>query len=154
LDDAIAAFKKASALDPNDPKVDFALGLALLAKEHFAEAKTCLQRALDLLPAKDPLRPIALRHRDYCDAMLALEAKLPDVLAGKAQPKDNGERIGFPRLCIIQKRYAGAARLWSDAFATDAKLADDLNAHHRYSAACSAALAAAGQGNDAEKLSD
>jgi hypothetical protein len=33
-------------------------------------------------------------------------------------------------------------------------LADDLNAGHRYNAACSAALAATGQGEDAAKLID
>src|SRR5262249_28504105 len=35
----------------------------------------------------------------------------------------------------------------------DAGLADDLPAAHRYNAACSAALAAAGKGEDAAKLS-
>src|SRR5262249_8995339 len=42
----------------------------------------------------------------------------------------------------------------ADAFAADAKLADDLKAAHRYHAACSAALAAAGQAEDAAKLDD
>jgi hypothetical protein len=40
----------------------------------------------------------------------------------------------------------------ADAFAAEPTLADDLNAKHRYNAACSAALAAAGQGKDAAKL--
>jgi hypothetical protein len=56
------------------------------------------------------------------------------------------------------KRYAAAARLWSEAMEADPKLVDDRQAQHRYNAACTAALAAAGQGiddpppNDAAKL--
>jgi hypothetical protein len=42
----------------------------------------------------------------------------------------------------LRPRYAAA----------DAKLADDLHQQHRYNAACFAALAAIGQGKDAEKL--
>src|SRR5262249_45147269 len=46
-----------------------------------------------------------------------------------------------------------AARLYADAFAAEPKLADDLKfPHHRYNAACYAALAAAGKGEDAATL--
>jgi hypothetical protein len=44
--------------------------------------------------------------------------------------------------------------LSADAFAADPRLADDLQAAHRSNAACSAALAAAGQGEDAARLDD
>ena len=54
----------------------------------------------------------------------------------------------------MKKLYRTSAGLWADAFAASAKLADDLHAAHRYNAACSAALAAAGQGEDAGKLDD
>src|SRR5262249_55219944 len=47
-----------------------------------------------------------------------------------------------------------ATRLYADAFAADAKLADDLGAAHRYSGACAAALASAGQGKDAGTLDE
>jgi hypothetical protein len=53
-----------------------------------------------------------------------------------------------------KKRHAAAARLYADAFAAAPKLAADLNQQHRYNAACSAALAAAGQGEDAQRLPD
>ena len=52
------------------------------------------------------------------------------------------------------KRYAGAARLWAEALAADPKLADDRQAQHRYNAACAAALAAAGRGEDDPKPDD
>jgi hypothetical protein len=53
---------------------------------------------------------------------------------------------------LLQGRASEAAGLYADAFAADPKLADDLTAGHRYNAACYAALAAAGQGEDAAKL--
>jgi serine/threonine-protein kinase len=54
----------------------------------------------------------------------------------------------------VTKRYAAAARLYADAFAAEPRWADHLPASYRYNAACSAALAAAGQGADADKLGD
>ena len=52
------------------------------------------------------------------------------------------------------KRYAAAARLWAEALEADPTLADDRRAQHRYNAACAAALAAAGQGEDDPKPDD
>ena len=43
-------------------------------------------------------------------------------------------------------------RLYAEAFTADAKLAADRTAGHRYNAACHAALAGCGQGEDAAKL--
>jgi eukaryotic-like serine/threonine-protein kinase len=57
-------------------------------------------------------------------------------------------------LCQGKKLHAAAACLSSDAFTADPKLADDLQAAHRYKAAHCAALAAAGQGEDAANLPD
>src|SRR5581483_10546253 len=76
------------------------------------------------------------------------------VLAGKTTPKDNRERLGLIEVCRLQQRHAAAVKLCADALAADAKLADDLLAFHRYNAACDAALAAVGQGTDADKLDD
>jgi hypothetical protein len=82
------------------------------------------------------------------------EAKLADVLAGKAIPADNGELLDLAKLCALKRRHVAAVRFCGDAFTADPKLASDGEARHRYEAACSAALAAAGQGTDAEKLDD
>ena len=88
------------------------------------------------------------------ERLVRLEAKLADVLEGKATATDNRERLGLAEVCRLKRRYVAAARLYADAFTADPKLADDLKAGHRYNAACSAALAAAGQGSDADKLDD
>ena len=53
-----------------------------------------------------------------------------------------------------RKHFVVATRLWAEALDADPELANDLQAAHRYNAACAAALAAAGQGEDAAKLDD
>jgi hypothetical protein len=57
-------------------------------------------------------------------------------------------------VCQFTNRTHALARLYAAAFAAEPKLADDLQAAHRYHAACSAVLAAAGEGQDASKLDD
>jgi tetratricopeptide (TPR) repeat protein len=152
LDDAIEAYRKAIAIDPKEAKFHWNLGEALLRKGRFAEAKTSTQTALKLLARDDALQPIVSRQLQQCQTLLALEAKLPDVLAGKVQPADQRERLGFLEVCRLQQRHAAFATLAAAAFAADAGLADDLKAGHRYNAACAAALAGCGAGKDADKL--
>jgi hypothetical protein len=57
-------------------------------------------------------------------------------------------------MCSSKRLYTAAAGFSADAFAADPKLADHLTAEHRYNAACAAALASAGQGEDAGKSDD
>jgi hypothetical protein len=51
-------------------------------------------------------------------------------------------------MCYDTKRHASAARFWAKAFEIDPKLANDRQAQHPYNAACAAALAGCGQGQD------
>ncbi len=88
------------------------------------------------------------------ERLVRLEAKLAGVLAGKATAADNRERLGLAYVCRLKRRHVAAARLYAEAFTADPKPADDLKTGYRYSAACSAAMAAAGQGADADKLDD
>jgi len=88
------------------------------------------------------------------ERLATMEGKLPAFLRGEFQPKDAAESLALVGVCQAKKLHAAAARLSADAFAADPKLADDLQAQHRYSASCHAALAAAGQGEDAGKLDD
>jgi hypothetical protein len=99
--------------------------------------------------------PSALWVRQ-AERLVALDRRLPAVLRGAAEPAGAAERLEFASLCRHPARrlHAAAARLAADAFAEEPKLGDDLNAQHRYNAACSAALAATGQGADAHKVPD
>src|SRR5262249_28984947 len=89
------------------------------------------------------------------ERQLRLERQLPAMLLGEAKAADAAESHDLARMCQKHKRlYAAAARLYADAFRAEPKPADDLRAGHRYNAACSAAMAATGQGEDAAKLDD
>ena len=85
------------------------------------------------------------------ECLVALDRKLPAILRGEARPADPAEQLGLARLCALKKRHAAAARFYAEAFAADPMLASDLRQQCRYNAACSAALAAAGQGTDDPK---
>jgi hypothetical protein len=78
-----------------------------------------------------------------------LADRLPAILKGDDAPKDNAERMVLFQLCYDVKRYAAAARYATAAFESDPKLADDHGNFRRYNAACVAALAGCGQGDDA-----
>jgi hypothetical protein len=86
--------------------------------------------------------------------LAAAQDKLPALLRGDFKPATSEERFSLAELCYIKKQYRTSAGLYAGAFATDPKLADDLEAGHRYNAACEAALAGAGQGDDAAKLDE
>jgi hypothetical protein len=63
--------------------------------------------------------------------------------AGRA-PGRPGEALA----CLWRRLPAAAARLCAESFAAQPALADDLNRPHRYNAACWAAQAGCGQGED------
>jgi serine/threonine-protein kinase len=75
-------------------------------------------------------------------------------LSGKEQPADAAERIELAELCQLpcKKRYADAARFYGEAFAAEPQRAGDRPSAARYNAACAAALAGCGQGQDADTL--
>ena len=83
----------------------------------------------------------------------ALDERLARVAKGEA-PTDNGERLALAQRAYDTKRYAMAAKLWADALSVDPKIADSRRGGHRYNAACSSALAGAGQGRDAPAPDD
>jgi tetratricopeptide (TPR) repeat protein len=154
LDEAIAECRKAIELDPKLAQPYGVLGLALLTQGQFTAARQPLQRCLDLLPGNHPLRQTLLLRLRQCEQMIVLEKRLAAIEEGEAKPVDAAELIGLVQLCQLKKRHVAAARLCADAFVADPELAADLNQQHRYNAACSAALAAAGQGEDAANLDD
>jgi serine/threonine-protein kinase len=75
-------------------------------------------------------------------------------LNGKYEPRDNTERLALLGVCRFENRTCASARLYADAFAADATLADDARFNHRYNAARMAALAGCGRGEDATGLGE
>jgi hypothetical protein len=96
---------------------------------------------------------MAQQQLQRSDNLLALEGRLPAVLRGEDKPADAAELFELAGICHLRKRYAAAARLGADAFAVKPQLAADLRGAHRYNAACAAALAGCGRGEDGGELS-
>jgi serine/threonine-protein kinase len=79
---------------------------------------------------------------------------LAEVSAGRKKPASPGETVELAWFCQqpYKQLHAAAAGFYAEAFAADAKLAENLAAQHRYSAARAAVLAGTGQGKDADTL--
>jgi tetratricopeptide (TPR) repeat protein len=152
VDEAIVCFKKAIELDPKAPMAHGALGQALLGQGRYAEARNASARALALLPEKHPLRAPAAGQVQACERMLKLEERLPRLLRGEDKVSSAQESLDLARMCHRKRIYAAAARFSAEAFAADPKQASNPQTQRRYLAACSAVLAAVGQGEDAAKL--
>jgi hypothetical protein len=149
--EAIAALKKAIELDPTNPLFHGALGLTLLRHGEFAAARQATQTSLKLLPANHPLRKAVQQQMQQCERLLALDQRRAAILAGQAQARDADELLQLAQLCGEYKRHhATAARFYAEALAATPPLTE----RHRYAAACCAALAGTGRGEDAGALTD
>jgi tetratricopeptide (TPR) repeat protein len=151
-DRALQEFKAALSLEPENADAYLGLGRALLKEGQFAPARALTQRALGGFSEKHPRRNQAITQLAECNQLIELEARLPDVLAGKVL-KDERERLGLIEVCELQHRHVAATRLYAGAFAAGVRPLTESNIT-RTNAAHHAVLAAAGQGVDADQLDD
>src|SRR5262249_28038700 len=77
---------------------------------------------------------------------------LPAIRKGQDRPADTAERLELAELCHYKGLHATSVRFFTEAAVADPGRANNLGARHRYRAACSAALAGRGQGQDAARL--
>ena len=150
MDEAIASYRKALALNPKQAAANTNLGIAFMGKGQLDEAVACYQKAIEL----DPTYAAARARLAEAQRLAATREKAAAFRNGSYTPASNQERLGLVVWCQIQKLHRTSSRLYAEAFAADPKLADDLAAAHRYNAAGSAAQAAAGQGADAAELDE
>ncbi len=153
LAEAEAAFRKAIELDPKDADARYLLGFTLQDQEKFREALQAIRRGHEL----GSRQPGSIYHSTEtlrkAESFADLNARLPALQKEQEKPKDARERLALAQLCQLHKKlFVASARWYREAFAAAPRLADDLNAGHRYNAACAAALAGCGQGRDADKL--
>jgi serine/threonine-protein kinase len=149
---AEAAFQKAIALQPDSSKARFYLGFELIQQARFQEAAATLKEADSLLPAKNPIREQLHELQQECQRNLNLLARLPAILRGTDKPMSAIEQSDLVELCARKKLYAAAAHFYADAL-RDPKLKADVE-EPRYDAACAAAHAGCGQGDDANTTND
>ena len=141
--EALPEFARVSRARPDDVNTRLNLGGALEGLGRFAEAASEFRTALRLSPGLGGASNGVTR----CESMERLAGWLESVLKGEESPSGPGEKALFASLCRVRGRNADASRLYSEAFAADPSLAEDLSQEFRYQAACAAALA--GRGIDA-----
>ena len=154
LKEALDHFRQAVRLEPDYDVPHGALAEALLARREYPEAEAEIRRGLGLIPpGPNGFRDNLGRQLPRCQRLRALESRLPAVVQGKDRPAA-ADCLDLAELCLVQKHYAVAARLYAEALAATPQLTDDLRAGHRFNAARAAALAGGGHGDDGAGLGE
>jgi serine/threonine-protein kinase len=154
VDEAIVEYREAIRLKGDYPDAHRNLGRALQQQGEFHQALEALRRGHELLSKDARWRSLSAQWVRECERLVELDGQLPAVLAGQRTPANSAERLELAGLCALKRLNHAAARFYTDAFAAQPKLAEDLGAPRRYNAACVAALAGCGQGKDANQLDD
>jgi tetratricopeptide (TPR) repeat protein len=153
-EEAAVAFRKLASVLAESTGAWGGLAASLLDAGRFADARAATKRLLEL-PATDATRKAQRRQLDLCDALLSVDADLPAIMAGKKRPAKASTQLAVAEWCLTHKRLtATAASLYDAALTAEPALADDLEAGHRFHAACAAAQAGCGAGEDAATLDD
>jgi tetratricopeptide (TPR) repeat protein/tRNA A-37 threonylcarbamoyl transferase component Bud32 len=149
LQEAEAAFRKATEIWPDDTRANGNLGEVLLDQKKFKEVEAVFRKLAERYPGN----PIIQSFLHRAERWPEFEKRFSAIVAGQERLTSPQEQFDFASFCAEHKRlYVTAVGSFAAAFAADPKLARDLQAAHRYDAACYAARAAAGQGDDAKGL--
>jgi serine/threonine protein kinase/Flp pilus assembly protein TadD len=154
FDEAIAAARAALRLRADLPEAQYSLALALRSQGQLTEAVAEMRKARDLARNAPDLEPRVSRALAETERQASLAARLPAILAGQIKPGDVAETLDIAQICYRKGLQGASAWFWAKAFRTAPKLADDMQSHRRYDAACAAALAGCGQGKDRPPLDD
>jgi tetratricopeptide (TPR) repeat protein len=151
---ALGHFQKALELDPSIAFANCSVGLLLLKQGRFAEGLKYLETGHQL-GSNSPNWPWpSAQWLQHCRQLLLQERHIAALLQGKARLSGAGEALRLAQSCHLFKHYPAAARLYALALAARPGLPEKLARGQRERAANAAALAAAGQGRDADKLAD
>jgi serine/threonine-protein kinase len=128
----------------------YRLGQTQLARRTLATAVGLFDWSAHLADQRD----FMIWHIIRREAEVLVLPELPAFLEGTYQPQDNDERLALMGICQFKDLRGAMARLYAAAFASDPRLAEDLQAGRRYRAACSAAGAGCGSGADGPLISE
>jgi tetratricopeptide (TPR) repeat protein len=154
LDKAIDEYREAIRLKKDYAEAHCNLSYCLRQKGQFREALEEARRGHELGSRNSGWRYPSAQWVRQCERLVELDGRLPGILEGKTTPASPRDGIELAGICSLKRLNRAAIRFYEGAFAADPKLLDDLGAAHRYKAACAAALAGCGQGQDADKLND
>jgi serine/threonine protein kinase/tetratricopeptide (TPR) repeat protein len=155
LPGAMTQYRQAIVLNPDYAEAHCNLGLALWRHQgEFREALEELRRGHELGSRGPRWRYPSAQWVRQCERLVELDGQLAGFLERKATPAGPGERLELAELCSLKRLNRAAARFFEEAFVVQPRLADDLDARHRYNAACHAAMAGCGQDRDADQVAE
>jgi serine/threonine-protein kinase len=145
---AIAEYREEIRLNPDFVEAHEGLARALRRNGEYDESLAEYRRSRELA-SKRPggSQPSAESIREG-EQLVALAPRLPAVLKGDDRPADSAERLLLGEMAYATKHYAASAHLYAEALEGDPTLAEAPKSGHRFNAACAAALASAGKGEN------
>lgn len=158
---AIECYQKAARFYPGDARPSYSLGLLMVEQGRIDDAIEHYRKAVQLNPkffqAHSNLGRLFTEQGRLDEAICHLQVAVTIEPGDNVSHKNLGRALqkkGLPDKALphlfqahyLKKEYLAAARLCADTFTTDPKLADDLQAGHRYRAIRAAALAGCGGG--------
>jgi Flp pilus assembly protein TadD len=175
LPDALEASRKAIQLRPRFANAHDTLASILRAQGNLVDAEAKRRQALEFNAAAahdnsgfllmgqgkftEALASFKwgsqnLNHLGWAERWMKLDARLRQIQKSEAVASDAAECFALGELCQLPCRqlYAISVGFYTEAFASEPELMGGLRSGIRYAAACAAAQASCGQGNDATRL--
>jgi tetratricopeptide (TPR) repeat protein len=153
-DEAIAAARDSIERFPRNAWPHWILATTYLRSAKFDAAVGELKLARERIAA-DPAAARAIQAEfDRCSRLSQIDKRFNEYLSRELKPATALERIGFAEICYYKGMFARSSDEYAAAFAQDPALSADATKVYRYAAACSAALAGTGAGNDDPKPSE
>jgi tetratricopeptide (TPR) repeat protein len=150
----MAAYRRAIEVQEDYAHAHHNLSVLLANEGRFAEALIHVRRAEELAAKIPDWSSPTAQMRRQCERYVELESKLASFIEGKITPASPDEQNELGEVCRVKGLYRAAAGFYKQAFDARPTLVDDPRTDRRYNSACVAALAAAGQGKDADRLDD
>src|SRR5262249_41975133 len=112
------------------------------------QARDTLKQLLALLPQDAPRFQAAKKSLERMEALLGLQARLPDIVKGELKPKDFDQGMQFAKLCRVKQHYRASLRLYEEAFASNREAERKLVPIDLLVLARTALRASAGRGSE------
>jgi serine/threonine-protein kinase len=147
---ALALFRRNLLIRPRQVRTHLNVARCLSRLGRLTEALESYRRAHRVaVETGSPHRALAEREAREAEQRVELERRLE---AGRPETASAGESLAVAEVYHCKQRYADAVAFYRRAFEQEPKLAASLSSGLRYSAACAAALAGAGRGEQAGSL--
>ncbi len=128
---------------------------ALLSMGRFDEVIAESKHLLEFPKVELAQRRATLRFLEIGRQLAPWSAKLPEIVAGTIKPTDSLSQRACAEWFLLHRQCPVAAIRWYEAaFQQQPSLANDVDAENRFHAACAAAMAGCGMGEDAAMLNN